>query len=84
MFSAYAVVYLLGRRRGVEVSGVRRANKVNQRRARLVLGRMTVFGWVTSNQPTRSTQPRIPPGSLDRVLASVGVSTGMASLPGGR
>jgi len=30
--------------RGVLVSGVRRMNKVNQRRARLVLGWVTVFG----------------------------------------
>ena len=34
------------RRRGVVVSGVRRMNEVNARRARLVLGWMTVFGWV--------------------------------------
>jgi len=33
-------------RRGVVVSGVRRLNEVNARRARLVLGRVTVFGWV--------------------------------------
>jgi len=35
---AYAVVYV--------VSGVRRTNKVNARRARLVLGWVTVFGRV--------------------------------------
>ena len=35
-----------GWRRGVLVSGVRRMNKVNARRARLVLGRVTVFGRV--------------------------------------
>jgi len=33
-------------RRGVVVSGVRRMNEVNPRRARLVLGRVTVFGRV--------------------------------------
>ena len=33
---------------------------------------------------TRSTQPCIPPGSLDRVPASAGVSAGMSPLPGGR
>jgi len=33
----------LGWRRGVVVSGVRRMNEVNARRARLVLGWVTVF-----------------------------------------
>jgi len=33
-------------RRGVVVSGVRRMNEVNARRARLVLGWVTVFGRV--------------------------------------
>jgi len=32
--------------RGVVVSGVRRMNEVNAHRARLVLGWVTVFGWV--------------------------------------
>ena len=32
----------------------------------------------------RSTQPCIPPGSLNRVLASAGVRAGMSPLPGGR
>jgi len=32
--------------RGVVVSGVRRMNQVNARRARSVLGWVTVFGWV--------------------------------------
>ena len=51
--------------------GVRRMNEVNARLARLVLG------WVTAssggctisacNQPTSSTQPCIPSGSLNRV-----------------
>jgi len=36
----------LGRRRGVVVSGVHRMNEVNARRARLVPGRVTVFGRV--------------------------------------
>ena len=49
-------------------------------------------GWPSSggytisgcNQPTRSTQPCIPPGSLNRVPASAGVKAGMSPLPGGR
>jgi len=32
----------------------------------------------------RSTQPCIPPGSLNRVPASAGVRSGMLPLPGGR
>jgi len=65
------------------VSGVRRMNEVNPRQARLVLGWVTVFGRVC-NQPTGSTQPCIPPGSLNRVAASAGVKTGMSPLSGGR
>jgi len=34
------------------------------------------------NQPTRSTQPCIPPGSLNRVPGSAGVKTGMSPLKG--
>jgi len=34
-------------------------------------------------QPTRSTQPCIPPGSLNRVPALAGVKAGMSPLPGG-
>jgi len=34
--------------------------------------------------PIRSTQPCIPPGSLNRVPASAGVRAGMSPLPGGR
>ena len=49
-------------------------------------------GWPSSgvytisgcNQPTRSTQPCIPTGSLNRVPASAGVKAGMSPLPGGR
>jgi len=58
-------------RRGAAVSGVRRTNEVNARRARLVLGRVTVFRRVYTisvtvcNKPTGSTQPCIPPGSLN-------------------
>jgi len=33
---------------------------------------------------SRSTQPCIPPGSLNRVPASAGVRPGMSPLPGGR
>jgi len=60
-------------------------NEVNARRARLQLGWVTVFGrvyhigvtYTICNQPTRSTQPCIPPGSLNRVPASAGVKAGM-------
>jgi len=44
-------VIFVGWRRGVVVSGVRRMNEVNARRARLVPGWVTVFGRVC-NQPT--------------------------------
>ena len=63
-------------------------NKVKPRPTPLVLG------WVTPssgrytipvcNQPTRSTQPCVPPGSLNRVPASAGVTAEMLPLPGGR
>ena len=62
-------------------------NEVNARRARLQLGLVTVFERVyhlVLYQPTRSTQPCIPPGSLNRVPASAGVTAGMSPLPGGR
>ena len=69
-------------------SVVRRMNEVTLRRGRLVLGWVTVFGAgytiTVCNQPTRSTQPCIPPGSLNRVPASAGVKAGMSPLPGGR
>jgi len=74
-------------RRGVVVSGVRRMNEVNARRARLVPGWVTVFGGYTisvCNKPTRSTQPCIRPGSLNQVPASAGVRVEMPPLPGGR
>ena len=77
----------VGWRHGVVASVVRRMNEVTLRRARLVLGWVTVFGGYTitvCNQPTRSTQPCIPPGSLNRVPASAGVKAGMSPLPGGR
>ena len=46
-------------------------NEVDARRARLVPG------WVTvCNKPTRSTQPCIPPGSLNRVPCSFGWGKG--------
>jgi len=44
-------------------------NEVKARRARLQLGWVTISG---CNQPTESTQPCIPPGSLNRVPASAG------------
>jgi len=72
---------------GSLVSGVRRMNVVNARRARLVPGLVTVFGRLyhlgsLCNKPIRSTQPCIPPGSLNRVPASAGVRAGMSPLPG--
>ena len=69
------------------VSGIRRMNEVNARRARLVPGWVTVFGRVyqaVCNKPTRSTQPCIPLGSLNRVPASAGVRAEMSPLPRGR
>jgi len=72
---------------GIVVSGVRRMNEVNPRRARLVLGWVTVFSWYTisvCSKPTRSTQPCIPQGSLNGVPASAGVKGGMSPLSGGR
>ena len=42
-------------------------------------------GWYTisvCDKPTRSTQPCIPPGSLNRVPASDGVRAGMSPLSG--
>ena len=57
-------------------SVVRGMNEVTLRRARLVLGWIGVFGRAYTitvrNQPTGSTQPCIPPGSLNRVPASAG------------
>jgi len=73
--------------RGVVASVVRRMNEVTLRRARLVLGWVTVFERVyitVRNQPTRSTQPCIPLWSLNRVPASALVKAGMSPLPGGR
>ena len=67
-------------RRGMVVSGICRMNGANPRRARLVLGWVTVFGWYTisvCNQPSWSTQPCIPPGLLNRIPASTGVRAGM-------
>ena len=39
---------------------------------------------IRSLPPLRSTQLCIPPGSLNRVPASAGVTAGMSPLPGGR
>jgi len=36
------------------------------------------------NRNPRSTQPCIPPGSLNRVPASAGVKAGKSPLPGGK
>ena len=69
------------------VSRVRRMNEVNARLARLVLAgdRLRTgipFRYVTSH--LGSTQPCIPPGSLNRVPISAVVRAGMSPLPGGR
>jgi len=50
-------------------------NEVPLCHMQLVLGWVTAFGQVTTsvcNQPTRSIQPCIPQGSLNRVLAALG------------
>ena len=68
---------------GVVVSGICRMNEVNARHTQLVPGWVTVFGGYTisvCNKPTRSTQPCIPLGSLNRVPASAGVKAGMSPL----
>ena len=44
----------------------------------------TVQPHAQNNKPTKSTQPCIPPGSLNRVPASAAVRVGMSPLPGGR
>ena len=44
----------------------------------------TSIGYRRIRETTRSTQPCIPPGSLNRVPASVGVRAVMSPLPGGR
>jgi len=67
---------------GLVVSGVRHMN---------VGPGYYLDGWPSSggytislcNQPTRSTQPCLPPGSLNRVPASVGAEAGMSAVPGG-
>ena len=43
-----------------------------------------VDSWTGSCSQLRSTQPCIPPGSLNRVPASAGVRAGMSPPPGGR
>ena len=81
------VVGYLGWRRGVVVSGVRQWTKLTH-----VGSCYNWDGWPSSggytisgcNQPTRSTQPCIPPALLNRVPASAGVKAGMSPLPGGR
>ena len=77
----------VGWQRGVVVSGVRQWAKLTH------VGPGYNWDWWPSssgytilgcNQPTRSTQPCIPPGSLYWVPASAGVRAGMSPLPGGR
>ena len=45
---------------------------------------LTLHGDMSSQPCYRSTQPCIPPGSLNRVPASAGVRAGMSALPDGR
>jgi len=66
-----------GRKRAAKYTVVRkvitRINNIGAHRTKLSL-----------SVETRSTQPCIPPGSLNRVPASAGVRAGMSALPGGR
>ena len=86
-FQPFPFLPKLGWRRGVVVSGVRQWTKLTH-----VEPGYNWDGWPSSggytisdcNQPTRSTQPCIPPGSLNRVPASAGVKAVMSPLPGGR
>ena len=75
----------LGWRRGVVVSCIRCMNEVNPRRARLVLGWVTIF---RMEIPTTSQLGQLSLaslwGSLNRVPALAGVKVGMSHLPGGR
>jgi len=61
-------------------SVVRRMNEVTLRRARLVLGWVTVFGRgytiTVCNQPTRSTQPCIPSCGVAKSSTSFGWGKG--------
>ena len=85
--AVYAYHQHLGWRRGVAVSVVRQWTKLTH-----VGPGYNWDGWQSSggytisgcNKPTRSIPPCIPPGSLNRVLASAGVKAGMSPLPGGR
>jgi len=77
--------WLRGWRRGVVVNGVRQWTKFTHVGPGYnwdvwpSSGGYTISG---CNQPTSSTQPCIPPGSLNRVPASAGVKAGMSPLPG--
>jgi len=65
MIDYHATLCVVGGVACIVVSGVRRMNEVNARRARLVSGWVTSSGGYTisvCNQPTRSTQPCIHPG----------------------
>ena len=81
------VLFASSWRRGVVVGGVRQWTKLTHVGPGYnwdgwpTLGGYTISG---CNQPTKSTQPCIRPGSLNRVPASAGVKAGMSPLPGGR
>ena len=69
---------------GIVVSGIRCINKVCQ--AWLLLGWVTVcrrYTILVCNLLTRSTQPCIPPGSVNGVTAAAGVKATMSPMPGG-
>ena len=73
-------------RHGIVVSGVRQWTKLTHVGPCYNWDEWPSSGGYTisgCNQPTRSTQPCIPPGSLNRVPASAGVKAGMSPLPGG-
>jgi len=78
LYNTVTLVYFTGWWRGVVASVVRRMNEVTLRRARLVLGWVTVFGrvYVTSQlgQLSLASLRCIPP-------ASAGVKAGMSPLP---
>jgi len=67
-------------RRGIAVSDVRRTNEVNPRRARLVLGWVTVFGRVYDLVATS----QLGQLGLIEYQLRLGVKAGMSPLLGGR
>jgi len=58
--------------------------KVRKQTYLIVGHRTSRVNYLGMEQPPRSTQPCISPGSLNRVPASAGVKAGKPLLPGGR